>query len=328
MHQIIRWGIMGLGKIAHKFAEGLAFVPDSRLVAVASRSPEKAAAFAQKFAVEYFYATYEAMLENSELDVIYIATPHSLHHQNTLQCLEKGIAVLCEKPFAMNLAQVKAMTALAKQKKVFLMEALWTRFLPSFEKVRQMIQSDEIGNIRLIQADFGFKAPFDPNARLFNKSLGGGSLLDVGIYPVFLALSLLGKPAQILATAQIGSTGVDESCGILFKYETGALAVLSSSLVAQQSVEAHIFGDKASIHMSKPFHAPQTKLSRIEQPASEQFIEITQEGNGYNYEAAEVGNCLRAEQLESHAMPHSLSLELMEVLDKIRAEAGIFYELE
>lgn len=326
MNQVIRWGIMGLGKIAHKFAEDLAFVPDSQLVAVASRNQDKANAFAEKFGAAEAYDSYEAMLENAELDVVYVATPHVLHYQNTMACLQKGIAVLCEKPFAMNLQEVQEMTNFSQQKGVFLMEALWTKFLPSFRKVKEMLDTQEIGKIRMIQADFGFQAPYEPAGRIFNPALGGGSLLDVGIYPVFLALSLLGKPDEIQAQAQIGDTNVDESCGILFKYNSGALAVLSSSVVAHQSIEANIFADKARIQMTSPFHTPQTRVQRIERFITEEHIPIESEGNGYNYEAIEVGKCLRENRIESAIMSHKDSLELMEVLDRIRAEAGIFYE--
>lgn len=326
MNKVIRWGIMGLGKIAHKFAEGLAFVPDSKLIAVASRDYEKATAFGEKYGVKYCYDSYEAMLSNPEVDVVYIATPHVLHYQNTMMCLEKKKAVLCEKPFAMNLKQVQEMISLAKRKKVFLMEALWTKFLPSFQRVQSMIEAEDIGKIQTIQADFGFKAPYDPQGRIFNPALGGGSLLDVGIYPIFLAVSLLGKPAEIQAKANIGRTGIDYSCGMLFKYNSGALAVLSSSIVAHQSIEANIFGDKARIKMHSPFHTTQTQVERIERFVKDEIIEIESEGNGYNYEAIEVGVCLREGQIESPIMSHADSLELMEVLDWVRAEAGIFYE--
>ncbi len=326
MTQITRWGIMGLGKIAQKFAESLAFVPDAKLVAVASRSEEKAAQFAQSFGVPHHYGSYEAMLENAEVEVVYIATPHVLHYENTMACLHKGKAVLCEKPFAMNLAQVKEMTQLAKEKNLFLMEALWTKFLPSFKAVKQLIEEDKIGKIHTLQADFGFQAPYLPEERIFNPKLGGGSLLDVGIYPLFLAVSLLGKPDELLAKAIFGETGVDNSCAMVLKYHSGSLAVLTSSVVAHQSIEANIFGEKATIKMNTPFHTPQTHIEFKEKLATTRTIEVDSEGNGYNYEAAEVGNCLRAGKIESDVMSHADSLLLMEMLDWVRLEAGILYD--
>lgn len=326
MSQTTNWGIMGLGKIAHKFAEGLTFVPNSKLIAVASRNHKKAIAFGKEYDVPYQYGSYEAMLENPDIDVVYIATPHVLHYSNTMMCLQKKKAVLCEKPFAMNLKQVQEMVTLAKRQKVFLMEALWTKFLPSFQKVKNLVNSGKIGQIKTIQADFGFKAPYDPKNRIFNPALGGGSLLDVGIYPIFLAVSLLGMPSEIQAKAHIGKTGVDNSCAIIFKYPSGALASLSCSVVANQSIEANIFGDKTSIKMNTPFHTPSTHIELVEGFVNREKIDVKNLGNGYNYEAEEVGLCLKREQIESSTMSHKDSLELMEVLDWVREEAGILYE--
>lgn len=326
MNQITRWGIMGLGNIAHQFAAGLAFVPNSKLIAVASRNQEKANKFGEKYNVPYRYDSYESMLDNPEVDVVYIATPHVLHYSNTLMCLQKKKAVLCEKPFAMNLAQVQEMVNFAKRQQVFLMEALWTKFLPSFQKVKSLVQSGDIGEIRTIQADFGFQAPYDPTGRVFNPALGGGSLLDVGIYPIFLAISLLGKPDEVQAIAHIGQTGVDDSCAILFKYASGALATLSSSIVANQSIEANIFGEKARLKMNLPFHTPNSHIERIEGFVKSETIPVESIGNGYNYEATEVSLCLEKGQIESSIMSHQDSLELMEVLDWVRSEANIVYD--
>ncbi len=326
MTQITRWGIMGLGKIAQKFAESLAYVPNAKIVAVASRSKEKAAEFAQKFGAAHHYESYEAMLDNPEVEVVYIATPHTLHHENTMACLHKGKAVLCEKPFAMNLAQVKEMTTLAKEKNLFLMEALWTKFLPSFKAVKQLIEEGKIGKIHTLQADFGFQAPYLPEERIFNPKLGGGSLLDIGIYPLFLAVSLLGKPDELTARAVFGETGVDNSCAMVLKYHSGSLAVLTASVVAYQSIEANIFGEKAAIKMNTPFHTPQTHIELKERFTTVRTLEVETEGNGYNYEAIEVGNCLRAGKVESEVMSHADSLLLMEMLDWVRLEAGICYD--
>jgi len=199
MSRKIKWGIIGLGKIARKFADDLQLVANNELVAVASRSVERSQSFADHYQVKNYYGSYDEILQDDEVEVIYIATPHTGHYENTLKCLEYGKAVLCEKAFAMNLAQVEEMVAKAKEKQLFLMEALWTRFSPSMLKTIELVESGAIGNIRSIQADFGFNTPFNPDSRLFNKQLGGGSLLDVGIYPVFLASTLLGVPTSIVA---------------------------------------------------------------------------------------------------------------------------------
>lgn len=215
MSKTIHWGIIGLGKIARKFAEDLKLVPNCKLVAVASRDLTKAQSFAQDFGATYAYGDYEEITRNPIIDVIYIATPHHLHYENTVCCLENKKAVLCEKPFAMNLRQVQEMVALARKEEVFLMEALWTKFLPSFQKVNEIIKNGHIGEINMVQADFSFKANYNPESRLFDKALGGGSLLDIGIYPLFLATTLLGKPENIKAMATFDKTGADVNCGMV-----------------------------------------------------------------------------------------------------------------
>ncbi len=324
MKKIYNWGIMGLGGIATKFAEGLCSVPDGCLYAVASRTQKKADEFAGKFNVPIAYGDYESMVKDSHVDIIYIATPHTEHCNNTMLCLENKKAVLCEKPFAINSIEVKKMVDKAKENNVFLMEAMWTACLPSIKKVKEVIKSGAIGNIKLIRADFGILAPKDPTNRLFNLKLGGGSLLDVGIYPVFLALELLGKPTNIKAFASIGKTGVDENCGIVFQYEKGHLASLFSSIIARTGIDAQIIGDKGKIHLHSLFFMP-TKISLIKGENSPIDITPTYIGNGYNYEATEAINCLKNDIIESELMSFEKSRILMEVLDQIRNECGIFY---
>jgi predicted dehydrogenase len=187
----IRWGIIGLGRIAHKFAQDLQTVEGCELYAVASRAQEKADAFALQYHASKAYNTYEALTNDAQVDAVYIATPHVLHKGNTIMCLKKGIAVLCEKPFAMNLEEVIEMIAVAKAHNILLMEALWTYFLPHYQYVLKTLESKTYGNILKMEADFGFYREFNGEARFFKKSLGGGSLLDIGIYPIFAALSIL-----------------------------------------------------------------------------------------------------------------------------------------
>ena len=318
------WGIIGLGKIAHKFAQDLAKGSNMRLHAVASRSKEKANAFAEQYGASHAFGSYEEMVDCPDLDIVYIATPHIYHCRNTLLCLEAGIPVLCEKPFAMNAPEAEQMITTAMQKEVFLMEAFWTRFLPSFREVKSLIHKGEIGRVLSIKADFGFKASFDPSGRLFNQALGGGSLLDIGIYPVFLALNIMGKPDHIKAMANIGSTGVDEDCGILFQYEDGRMAHLHSTIIADTKTEAFIYGEKGTIHIHSRWHGP-SWFSLIKDGERPQNFHFDYFSNGYHYEAEEVVKCLSEGEKESSMLNLQFSRLLMETLDRIRKEAGIHY---
>src|SRR5450432_4597212 len=238
--KLIRWGILGCGRIARKFAADLTLVDDAALIALGARQLETAQEFAKEFPAPHVHGSYEALVSDPEVDVIYIASPHALHHEHTLLCLHHGKAVLCEKAFALNLRQVKAMVDTACAKKVFLMEAIWSKFLPQYQKVQELIASGELGEIKNVLIDFGFipQPPVPP--RLFDPALGGGSLLDIGIYNVFMALSFLGKPDEIEASMTPAPTGVDEQCAMLFNYKNGAMAQLFSSLTSNLGTEADI----------------------------------------------------------------------------------------
>ncbi|MCB0556904.1 MAG: Gfo/Idh/MocA family oxidoreductase [Phaeodactylibacter sp.] len=324
MTKTYNWGIIGPGKIAHKFAQGIDKLPDARLHAVASRSEERARAFARQYGAPHFYGNYEDILSCPDLDAVYIATPHTSHHENTLMCLRVGIPVLCEKPFAMNARQVQEMIATAREHNTFLMEALWTRFLPTTLKTLELISNGAIGQVLSVKADFGFKADFDPQGRLFNPALGGGSLLDIGIYPVFLALLILGKPDTLKALARIGSTGVDEECGILFQYENGCMAHLHSTILARTKTEAFIYGELGAIHLHTRWHEP-TSMSLVHNDGRPEDFRFDWKTNGYAYEAQEVMRCLEQGLKESPILPLSFSLDLMELLDAIRREIGLTY---
>ncbi len=327
MAKTYHWGIIGLGKIAHKFAQDLAGLSNARLWAVASRSEERAAAFAQTYGAPHHYGSYEAIVDCPDLDVVYIATPHHRHCSNTLICLEAGIPVLCEKPFAMNAIEVKRMVHTARERGVFLMEALWTRFLPTLKEALDIIQSGRIGQVLSVKADFGFKAPFQPESRLFNLALGGGALLDIGIYPVFLSLLIMGKPERISALAHFGPTGVDQDCGVVFQYADGRLAHLHASFLAHTKTEAFIYGEKGTIHLHTRWHEPSsfTLLLEDQRPLDFQY---NYQGNGYYFEAEEVMKCLSEGRTESPQLPLSFSEDLIELLDAIRTEAGIRYSAD
>ncbi len=324
MKKEFNWGIIGTGGIAHKFATALQVLPQAKIHAVASRSLEKAQSFAGEFGVLHAYGSYEKLMENKELDVVYIATPHNLHCENTLMCLEQKIPVLCEKPFAINSSEVDKMIKAASENKVFLMEAMWTRFLPHIFTTLNLIREGRIGAIKLLRADFGIQIPWDPKHRVFNPELGGGSLLDVGIYPAFLSLLLFGMPEKIEATATLGKTNVDESCGMLFHYADGQIASLFSSVVARTGVEAEIIGEHGRILIHKEFFLP-TSLTLILNDGTTEKINPDYIGNGMNYEAAEVMKCLEEEKLESSLMSFDMSRKLISLLDQIRKKCGVVY---
>ncbi|HYC85781.1 MAG TPA: Gfo/Idh/MocA family oxidoreductase [Chryseosolibacter sp.] len=323
----IRWGILGCGKIANKFASDLKLVENAVLTGIASRDAIKGPAFQRDHQVPKLYGTYEALASSPEIDVIYVATPHGFHFVNTMLCLEHGKAVLCEKAFGLNTLQVREMVRMAKARNVFLMEAFWTKFLPQFDRVVGLIKSGEIGEIRLIQADFGFSAPEPLAQRLFDPELGGGSLLDIGIYPVFLAQTLLGKPVEIQAMMSAYPTGVDEQCAVTMKFANGALAVLSSTFAADTPVEAMIAGTRGRIHMRNRFHNSIGTIEIARGKDKPEPVEVFREnGYGYQFEARHVGDCLRKGLIESPVMSHNDSITLMETLDEIRRRCGIRYD--
>lgn len=324
MSKTIHWGIIGLGKIAHKFAQDLVHVKGAKLHAVAASSLGRAQEFAKTHQAAHAFGSYESLLDCPDLDVVYIATPHNLHHENTLMCLNKGIAVLCEKPFAINAAQAAQMIDLARTKDVFLMEALWTRFLPVTQKVLELISTGAIGEVLSVKADFGFQASFEASSRLYDPALGGGALLDIGIYPVFLASLLFGKPTQMKALAHIGPTGVDEEIGVLLQYAGGQMAHLHASIRAKSKTEAFIYGESGTIHIHTRWHESLslTLLKPNERPND---FSIMAHSRGYDYEAEEVVRCLQEGLKESPLWPLESTYALMQLLDDIRRQAGIVY---
>ncbi len=317
-----RWGILGAAHIAEKFTEGLKELPDAICYAIASRSHEKAELFRENNRFEKAYGSYEAMLEDPLVDIVYIATPNNLHFEHTMMSLNAGKAVLCEKPFASNPSQVQQMIEKAKEKKLFLMEALWSRFLPSMQLFKQQMLEGAIGKPLLLEADFGFKATYDPQSRLFNSELGGGSISDIGIYPLFLALYLFGKPESAQVTSVAAPTGTDMTTTILLKHKGGEISMLASSFAIRLDSEAKLFGDAGSLRLCRMFHIP-TKLMIRKGDDEEQEIPVQSVGNGYNYEAREVMECLNRGETESPDMPFSFSLDLIQLLDEVEKKARL-----
>jgi predicted dehydrogenase len=353
----IRWGILGTGTIARDFVQGLRFVADAEAIAIASRTPEKAQSFAQQFAISKAYGSYAELVADPDIDVVYVATPHTRHKQDCILCLEAGKPVLCEKPFAVSAAEAREVIHLARQRQLFCMEAMWMRFMPLMQKVRELIRSGAIGEVRMLTADFGYPTEFDPENRFFNPKLGGGALLDRGVYPLSLAFDLFGEPTQVSSQATIGPTGVDEQSAMVLNFAGGKLALLSASLCARSSNAATIVGTLGKIHIHEPFYCPEKvsltqfpklvsgtdsqpssasklkqklkslvvqapRLQRVISALADPAVTFAQPtlGNGYGYEAIEVGNCLRRGDRESQLMPLDQTLRIMETLDTIRQQ--------
>jgi predicted dehydrogenase len=329
MSKKIRWGILGCGKIAKKFASDLRFVADAELAAVASRDVAKAASFRDEFRPVHVFNSYEGLVQCADVDVIYVATPHGMHYGHVMLCLQNRKAVLCEKAFALNLAHAREMVDFARKQKVFLMEAFWTKFLPQYEQVMAVVNSGRIGEVRFIQADFGFKAAEPKAQRLFDPALGGGSLLDIGIYPVFLAQSILGKPTQVHAFVTSYESGTDEQCAMTMKFANGALAVLSSTFAVETPVEALIAGTEGRIVMRNRFHNAMGTVELVIGRDEPIAIDVHREdGFGYQFEARHVNECLRKGMTESPVMTHADTLMLMETLDRVRATCGVRYSVD
>lgn len=318
----IKWGILGLGKIAHKFATDLATVSGCELYAVGSRNQGKADEFAQQYRAKIGYDSYEKLVKDPETDAIYIATPHSLHKELAVLCLQHKKAVLCEKAFAMNSQDVSEMIQVAKENDTLLMEALWTRFLPHFQYVIDVVKSEKFGKIQKLEADFGFYAPYDLQNRLFRKEVGGGSLLDIGIYPIFAALTTLGIPEKIDAKATFFENGVDSSCDIVFYYND-VKAYLKSTLLENTPITAIFHFEKAILTINRPFHGPSDVT--IIQNNIKKTIDFKYQTLGYSFEIEHFNNLLLQNKKESDLMTFELSKTLMQTLDSVRNLIGLEY---
>lgn len=321
-----RWGIIGTGAIAGKFAEALRSAEGAELVAVGSRSQQKADAFAERFQIPRRHGGYEALAADEDIDAVYIATPHPMHCANSLLCLQAGKAVLCEKPFAVNARQAAEVIGLARKKKLFLMEAMWARFLPTLVKTREILSAGTLGELRMVTAAFAFRAGWNPEGRLLNPVLAGGGLLDVGVYCVSLASMVLGKPSRIAGLADIGKTGVDEQSGVVLGYDGGQLAVLISGVRTSIPHEAMIIGTEGMIRLHHPWWCG-TRMT-LSAGGKDEVLDLPFKGNGYTHEAEEVGRCLAAGRLESETMPLDETLSIMKTLDGIRSQWRLRYPVE
>ncbi len=322
----IRWGILGTGKIARAFAEDLKYASGAVLQAVGSRTTDQADSFGDLFDIPNRHGSYEDLAADPEVDVVYIATPHTLHAVNSLLCLRSNKAVLCEKPFAINEREAGEVFKEARARNLFIMEAMWSRYFPLYADIWKLINDNVIGDVQFIRAEFGFFSDYDPEARLFNPELGGGALLDIGIYPIDVTQFLMRRPpVSILADAVTDSTGIDLQSSYILRYDNGVMAALSSSLRTDLPNEAIISGTRGSIRVHAPFWHPDTATV---QTKGTQTITSPFQGYGYHFEADEVMRCLREGKLESPAMPASETLSRLHIMDAIRGSLGICYPSE
>ncbi len=321
------WGIVGTGGIAKAFVRDLVYTDDQRAVAVGSRTLESADRFGDENHIADRYGSYEALALESHVDALYIATPQPDHMRTTIMALNAGKPVLCEKPFAMSGKQTRQMIDAAKANNVMLMEAMWTRFLPHIHEVRNIINNGVIGEIISIQADHGQWFPEDPKFRLFAPELGGGALLDLGIYPVSFAHMVLGKPSKITAVSNPAFTGVDGQTSAIFQYPSGAHAVLTTTLLSATPCAAVISGTLGRIEIDRVFYKPTSFRVSLR---SGDVIEYPRkyEGHGLREEAIEFARCVRAGLTESPILPLAETLEIMQSLDEIRRQIGLTYDVE
>ncbi|WP_435924265.1 Gfo/Idh/MocA family protein [Paenibacillus sp. DYY-L-2] len=323
----IKWGIMGTGWIAEKFAGDLAYVGNGEGLAAGSRTEGSAKAFAEKFGLPRAYGSYEELVNDPDIDAIYVATPHPYHKDNVLTALKAGKAVLCEKPFTVNSKELQELITSARQNNLFLMEAMWTRFLPPIVQVRKWLEEGKIGEVKLLKAEFGFRSDWNPEGRLLNPQLGGGALLDAGIYPVSFASMIFGtKPEKIMSTAHIGETGVDEQFSILMDYGQGRSATLNGAVRLDLTNDASIHGTKGMIHIPSFLNTSEAVL-RVNGEEEVRFGDDRQ-SVGYAFEAEEVGRCLLEGLKESPAITLEESLGIMNLLDEIRGQWGLKYPFE
>ncbi|MBM3421066.1 MAG: Gfo/Idh/MocA family oxidoreductase [Bacteroidetes bacterium] len=319
-----KWGILAPGRIAEKFAEGLKLLPNAELWAVGSRDLSRATDFAGRHGFVRAYGCYGELAADSDLDVVYIASPHSHHHEHTMLCLGHGKHVICEKAFALNLREVDEMIAEARSRGLLLMEALWPPFQPSYREADAIISSGRLGKVLSIAGRFGFNSPYSAEARTYNLALGGGSLLDIGIYPVMDILRYMGIPDDISAVASFAPTGADDSLLAVLGYADGRRATAYSSFIDEAGVGTTFILEKGRIILERS--RPGGQLLTVEADGKEPAVSsFNPPASGFAPEAAEVMKCLDAGAAESSMIPLSFSHDLMQLLDRIRIAAGIIY---
>lgn len=325
--KVINWGIIATGYVASRFAREFSLLKNAKLLAVGSRKLSRARSFALKYNIPKYYGSYQLLVNDRDIDAIYVATPHSLHKDNTILALKAGKSVLCEKPFAINAKEALDMIKLARKKNLFLMEAMWARFNPALVKLREILAKRLIGDILHLRADFGFYAKYKPKHRLFNPNLGGGALLDVGVYPISLSSMVLGTPINIKSTAVFGKTGIDKRNSIILEYPKNKIAQLSSAIRIDTDREAYIAGTKGSIKLDASWHRS-LKVTVMIRKKNDIIYDFDEKCNGLHNETLHMMNCIRFGKRESNIMSLDESLSIMKIMDKIRAQWNFVYPME
>ena len=321
------WGIIGPGEIAHDFANDLKLVGgDQKITAVLSHREESAKDFANEYSIEKRFTNIEDFIREGEVDVVYIATPHPFHYEEIKICLKNKIAVLCEKPIVINHAQHMELLQLSEKNNTFLMEGMWIRFLPGFKKLLELISQDKIGQVIHVKASMYYRAPKDDHNRYYDPEKGGGSLLDLGVYCIFLSTLLLGNPQSIKAVGRLSDKGIDEACAMLLSYSDGRYSMLESSLLKDQNGPAEIFGTKGMIRILDPWFEKSPGLEVVMHDGEKEDFPQNWEGHGFQYEIEEVINCLEKGKIESDILPGELSLEVLKIMDKVRKEIHVNYD--
>ncbi|MEH6605336.1 MAG: Gfo/Idh/MocA family oxidoreductase [Pseudomonadales bacterium] len=327
MKDNFRWGLIGPGRIAERFAQSLAVIEDAELYAVASRDQERAAKFAARFGAQKTYGDYADLLNDGKVDAIYIATPHRFHFEQAKLCLQAGIAVLCEKPLTVNAAETAELVALAKKHNVFLMEALWTRFLPIYSHVRKWLDTGLIGEVKSLNSSFGFCFPRDLDDRVYNHDLAGGALLDTGIYNIAISQWVFGEnPESVQAMSSLAETGVDQHTSVNMAYSGGGYSQFTCSLLAEHANDFRINGSKGHIRIHPMFW--DTAHATLVTEDEEITISEPYRATGFEYEVEEAMRCIRAGLLESPGMSHADTLANMALMDDIRRQIGLKYRFE
>lgn len=318
----IKWGIIGLGNIANQFAADLLLIEDAVLFAVASRNKQNAADFAEKYNCTKAYDSYDALFEDDEIDIVYIATPHNLHAELSIKALENGKHVLCEKPLALSYKDAVRMIEASRKHNTFFMEAFWTRFIPSVQEALAKVQEGIIGDVKYIKADFAFCADEKEGGRLFDKNLGGGALYDVGVYPLFLSYIFLGIPKEIMAKSIVHQNGIDLQTSMILQYEN-AQAVLQASIVSESDMKATIGGTQGRIELNSPwFIADGYSIFKQDQESRYSLVNL---GKGYTHEIIECHHCIRNNQIESLLWSHQNSLDLSKMVEEIKNQIGLSF---
>ncbi|WP_371373119.1 Gfo/Idh/MocA family protein [Sporomusa aerivorans] len=324
----IQWGIISTGTIAKKFAATVSRLTDCGAIkAVASRSRETAGQFAREYNIPTAYGNYQELVQDPEIDIIYIATPHSFHFDNAKLCLENGKHVLCEKSFTVNASQAEALIELAKEKQLFLTEAFWTKFLPAYQQLAQAIAAGEIGELTHFRAQYGFAPTGARYIRKFDPGLAGGALLDIGVYAIGVAAMLLGyKPQALHASAIMGEYGTDKFDSIMLEYEHGVTAHLIATIGSIIDPQAVLYGTKGQIVL--PGFSALEGFSVEKADGTRYTVDCPFAVNGFEYQIREAEKCLRGGQTESAIMTHQNTLDMMRLLDKVRAKWGLTFPCE